>query len=98
MVADNGPVTHAQLGMRSRGPCEQIYRLRFDQEIAALKSGETPDSHVAPRDIDPLRRRYLHDSLRAISAIQTAVGRTWASGRKGRLDMADLSGPVSGHE
>jgi len=80
------------------GAFEQIYQLRFDQEIAALKSGETPDSYVAPRDIDPLRRRYLHDSLRAISAIQTAVGRTWASGRKGRLDMADLSGPVSGHE
>ena len=41
------------------------------------------DSYLAPGAIDPLRRRYLHDSLRAISAIQTAVGRTWASRQEG---------------
>ena len=70
------------------GAFEQIYQLRFDQEVAALKSGGTTDSYVAPRDIDPLRRRYLHDSLHAVSQIQTAVRRSWASGRTGRLDLA----------
>ena len=70
------------------GAFEQIYQLRFDQEIAALRSGGTSDSFVAPRDIDPLSRRYLHDSLRAVSQIQTAVRKSWTSGRTVRPDLA----------
>ena len=70
------------------GAFEQIYQLRFDQEVAALKSGGTTDSYVAPGTLDPLRRRYLHDSLHAVSQIQTAVRKAWASGRTGRLDLA----------
>ena len=70
------------------GAFEQIYQLRFDQEVAALRSGETSDSWVSPKDIDPLRRRYLHDSLRAVSHIQTAVRRSWASGGWVRPDRA----------
>ena len=57
---------------------EQIFQLRFEQGIAALKSGAADDSHVAPRELDPLRRRYLDDSLRAIAETQTAVRSAWA--------------------
>jgi CBS domain-containing protein len=70
------------------GAFEHVYQLCFDQEIAALRSGGTSDSFVAPRDIDPLRRRYLHDSLRAVSQIQTAVRRSWTSGRTVRPGLA----------
>jgi CBS domain-containing protein len=70
------------------GAFEQIYQLCFDQEIAALRTGGTSDSFVAPREIDPLRRRYLHDSLRAVSQIQTAVRRSWTSGRTVRPGLA----------
>jgi CBS domain-containing protein len=70
------------------GAFEMIYQLRFDLEIAALKSGTTSDSYVAPGAIDTLRRHYLHDSFRAIAEVQTAVRKAWASGRTRRLDLA----------
>ena len=69
------------------GAFEQIFQLRFDQEIAALKSGAAGDSHVTPGALDSLQRRYLRDSLRAITKIQTAVRKAWASGEVMRLQM-----------
>ena len=59
------------------GAFEQIFQLRLDHEIAALKSGRSADTHIAPGTLDPLRRRYLHDSLRSISEVQTAVRNAW---------------------
>jgi signal-transduction protein with cAMP-binding, CBS, and nucleotidyltransferase domain len=59
------------------GAFEQIFQLRFEQAIAALKSGGADESYVAPGALDPLRRRYLGDSLRAIAETQTAVRNAW---------------------
>jgi CBS domain-containing protein len=52
------------------GAFELIFQLRFDQE-----------THLAPEALDPLRRNYLRDSLRAVAAIQAGVSRAWASYR-----------------
>jgi CBS domain-containing protein len=57
---------------------EQIFQLRFERGITALKSGDSDDSHVDPRALDPLQRRYLDDSLRAIAETQNAVRSAWA--------------------
>ena len=62
------------------GAFEQMFQLRFDQELAALQTGRLAGSHVAPGSLDPLQRRYLHDSLHAVSRIQAAVHKAWASG------------------
>jgi CBS domain-containing protein len=69
------------------GAFEQIFQLRFDQEIAALISGAASESHFTPRTLDALQRNYLRDSLRAITSIQTAVRKSWASGEVMRLQM-----------
>jgi CBS domain-containing protein len=58
---------------------EQMFQLRFDQELAALASGERADSHVLPASLDPLRRRYLHDSLHAVARIQTSIRKAWSA-------------------
>jgi CBS domain-containing protein len=60
---------------------ELIFRLRFERAIAALDSGDVDDSHVGVRALDPLQRRYLNDSLRAIAAIQTGVRKSWGAAR-----------------
>lgn len=69
------------------GAFEEIFQLRFDQQIAALKAGAAGESHVTPGALDPLQRRYLLDSLRAITRIQTAVRKAWSSGEVLRLEM-----------
>ena len=68
---------------------EQIFQLRFDLEVAALRSGTPAVSHITPGALDPLRRRYLHDSLHAISEIQGAIRKAWSATR------TDYPGPTS---
>jgi CBS domain-containing protein len=66
---------------------EQVFQLRFDQEIDALKADRAGEGHLTPRPLDALQRNYLSDSLDAIARIQTAVRRTWARGAVSRLDV-----------
>ena len=56
---------------------EQVFQLRLDQELT-LTAGAQADSHVVPDTLDPLQRRFLHDSLHAISRIQTSTRRAWS--------------------
>ena len=69
------------------GAFEQIFQLRFEQEIAALKSGAPVESHIDPGALDSLQRSYLRDSFRAITGAQGAVHRRWASGAVLRLEL-----------
>lgn len=69
------------------GAFEQIFQLRFDQQIATLKAGAVGEAHIKPGALDPLQRSYLLDSLRAIARIQTAVRKAWSSGEISRLEM-----------
>jgi CBS domain-containing protein len=58
---------------------ELIFQLRFDRELAAIRSGGAADSHIAPASLEPLQRRFLRDSLHAVSRIQTSIRKAWAS-------------------
>ena len=69
------------------GAFEQIFQLRFDHEIAAVRSGARAESHASPGALDPLQRKYLRESVRAISRIQTAVHKAWASGQVTVFEM-----------
>ena len=51
------------------GAFEQIFQLRFEQEIAALTSGTACKCHVQLAALDSLQRSYLRDSLRAITKV-----------------------------
>ena len=45
------------------------------------------ESHASPGALDPLQRKYLRESVRAISRIQTAVRKAWASGQVTVFEM-----------
>ncbi len=61
------------------GAYEQIYKLRFEREVADIRSGTLSDSYVAPRDLDSLTRRYLRESFRAVVDVQGQVYSRWMS-------------------
>jgi CBS domain-containing protein len=59
------------------GAFRDIYELLLRQEVAALRDGREPSAWIAPRDLDPLTRRHLRDSFRAISAVQAGLDGGW---------------------
>ena len=59
------------------GAFRDIYELLLRQEVAAIRDGREPSSWVAPRDLDPLTRRHLRDSFRAISDVQAELDGGW---------------------
>jgi Putative nucleotidyltransferase DUF294 len=88
IVVDNRPLTNVYLGRaltqsmlnsaRDRNILDALSHFTLAVKpqrrlMRGFASGGADDSHVAPRALDPLRRRYLNDGLRAIAEIQTAV-------------------------
>ena len=74
----------AQMGLLSEdeadtlaGGFDNIYSLLLRQEVHAVRSGVTPTTHFAPRDLDTLTRRHLRESFRAIALVQARVDRDW---------------------
>ncbi len=59
------------------GAFRDIYELLLRQEVAAIREGRPPSAWIAPRDLDPLTRRHLRDSFRAISAVQAELDGDW---------------------
>ena len=59
---------------------EQVFQLRFDQEIAAIRPAREARATSSPGDLDPLQSNYLRDSVRAITRIQAAVHKSWGGG------------------
>jgi CBS domain-containing protein len=59
------------------GAFRDIYELLLRQEVAAIRDGREPSAWIAPRDLDPLTRRHLRDSFRAISAVQAELDGGW---------------------
>lgn len=59
------------------GAFKDVYQLAFEQEVAAIKSGRTGSSWVAPQHLDSLTRRHLRESFRSIAAVQTRVENDW---------------------
>jgi CBS domain-containing protein len=59
------------------GAFRDIYELLLRQEAAAIGEGRPPSAWIAPRELDPLTRRHLRDSFRAISAVQAELDGGW---------------------
>lgn len=59
------------------GAFTDIYELAFAQEIAAIRVGNLASSWITPGELDPLARRHLRESFRAISSIQARIDGDW---------------------
>jgi CBS domain-containing protein len=59
------------------GAFKDVYELLLRQEVVAIRNGRSPSHWIAPRDLDPLTRRHLRESFRAISTIQAQLEREW---------------------
>lgn len=56
---------------------EEVYSLLLEHEVAAIRTGATPTTFIAPKDLDTLTRRHLRESFRAITQVQTHVDEHW---------------------
>ena len=59
------------------GAFQDVYELLLRQEVAAIRDGRPLSNWIAPRDLDPLTRRHLRDSFRAISTVQAQLESEW---------------------
>ena len=59
------------------GAFKDVYELLLRQEVAAIRDGRPLSNWIAPRDLDPLTRRHLRDSFRAISTVQAQLESGW---------------------
>jgi CBS domain-containing protein len=59
------------------GGFDGIYTVLYDHEIAAGRTGEPTDTFIRPRDLSTLVRRHLHETLRAVSAVQDRLDQFW---------------------
>jgi CBS domain-containing protein len=66
------------------GAFKDVYELLLRQEVAAIRDGRQPSNWIAPRELDPLTRRHLRDSFRAISTVQGQLEGGW----KTRMTLA----------
>jgi len=48
-------------------------QLRMQHQVDALRRGARPDDSIDPRRLDPLTRRYLKESFRAVERVQRGV-------------------------
>jgi len=61
------------------GAFKDVYELILKHEVAAIGADRPRSSWISPRELDPLTRRHLRDSFRAISAVQAEVEGGWAT-------------------
>lgn len=61
------------------GAFKDIYQLAFEREISAIRAGKAGSSWISPDQLDPLTRRHLRESFRAVSNIQTSIQNEWES-------------------
>ena len=59
------------------GAFTEIHQLVFDEEIADIRAGRTPNTWISPDSLDSLTRRHLRESFRSISNIQGVVDGEW---------------------
>jgi CBS domain-containing protein len=74
--ADAGLLTTDELHTLVGG-FESVYSLLLDHESRAISAGTTPTTYLSPRDLDPLARRHLRETFRAIIAVQTRANQHW---------------------
>ena len=59
------------------GGFDDVYALLLRHQVRAIRSGDTPTTYLAPKDLDTLTRRHLRESFRAIALVQARVDRDW---------------------
>jgi CBS domain-containing protein len=59
------------------GAFEDVYSVLLDHEVHMIRSGTTPSTYVDPRTLDPLTRRHLRESFRAVTEIQHRIDQDW---------------------
>jgi CBS domain-containing protein len=52
---------------------ELLTELRLEHQVQALRAGQPADDFIDPRTLNPLARRYLRESFRAIVSIQRTL-------------------------
>ncbi|GAA4711498.1 hypothetical protein Prum_102950 [Phytohabitans rumicis] len=45
--------------------------------MEAIRAGSTPDTFIAPKELDTLTRRHLRETFRAVALVQARVDRNW---------------------
>jgi CBS domain-containing protein len=50
-----------------------INDLRLEHQVMQLRAGATPDDHLAPEELSPLRRTQLKEAFRAVADVQKRV-------------------------
>ena len=66
------------------GAFKDVCELLLREEVAAIRDGRPLSNWIAPRDLDPLTRRHLRDSFRAITTVQAQLESGW----KTRMTLA----------
>lgn len=61
------------------GAFTDIYKLAIEREVAAIRTGGTASTWVAPKELDMLTRRHLRESFRVIASVQNRVDAEWKS-------------------
>jgi CBS domain-containing protein len=52
---------------------EMLTGLRLEHQLKAMRAGRAPDDYIDPRTLNPLARRYLRGTFRAIASIQRTL-------------------------
>jgi CBS domain-containing protein len=61
------------------GAYQGIFALDLTREVDAIRNGNEASNYLDPRDIDPLTRRQLRESFRAVADIQRRLEGEWAA-------------------
>jgi CBS domain-containing protein len=59
------------------GGFSSVFALLFDHEARAVADGREPTTYISPRDLDPLTRRHLRETFRAIAVVQARADEDW---------------------
>jgi CBS domain-containing protein len=59
------------------GGFESVFGLLLGHEVQAIRGSGTPDTFIAPGQLDTLTRRHLRETFRSIAMIQARVDRSW---------------------
>ena len=73
------------------GAFDDIFTAAFHLEISALRADKAASTWVSPRDLDPLERRHLRESFRAVSAIQVSLTNHWRERFRRAVTHGDLA-------
>jgi CBS domain-containing protein len=60
---------------------ELFTALRLEHQVTQIEHGREPDDRLPAEELDPLTRRHLRDTFRAVAAVQRSLGAGLRAGR-----------------